>query len=228
MLSLASLAVAASLLIAQRDYKRMLAYSSIEHMGLLALGAAIGSPLAIAAVLLHILGHGLAKSVAVPVSAGPDPAARPGTSRIDGVRGLAARAPVLAGCFGLGDRWRCSAFPPFSLFASELGIARAGFAARARLGHRGRASCWCWSRAPPDRRTPAGCCSAPHRPTADTGRRRGRRTGRLAVAARTAATAAGRRPASAVRRPRRSAARPAAPTCWTPSAARHALTRRMQ
>ena len=62
-LALASLAVAASLLIAQRDYKRMLAYSSIEHMGLIALGAAIGSPLAIAAVLLHILGHGLAKSV---------------------------------------------------------------------------------------------------------------------------------------------------------------------
>ena len=54
------------LLIAQRDYKRMLAYSSIEHMGLLALGAAIGGPLAIAAVLLHMLGHGLAKSDAVP------------------------------------------------------------------------------------------------------------------------------------------------------------------
>ena len=45
--ALASLAVAASLLLAQRDYKRMLAYSSIEHMGLLALGAATGSPLAI-------------------------------------------------------------------------------------------------------------------------------------------------------------------------------------
>ena len=62
MLALASLAVAASLLLAQRDYKRMLAYSSIEHMGLLALGAAVGSPLAIAAVLLHMLGHGLAKA----------------------------------------------------------------------------------------------------------------------------------------------------------------------
>ena len=59
---LASLLVAASLLIAQRDVKRMLAYSSVEHMGLLALGAAAGSPLAIAAVLLHMLGHGLTKS----------------------------------------------------------------------------------------------------------------------------------------------------------------------
>ena len=60
---LGSLLVAASLLITQRDYKRMLAYHSIEHMGLIALGAAAGSSLAIAAVLLHILGHGLAKAV---------------------------------------------------------------------------------------------------------------------------------------------------------------------
>src|ERR1035441_638339 len=52
---LGSLAVAASLLLTQRDYKRMLAYHSIEHMGLIALGAAAGSSLAIAAVLLLIL-----------------------------------------------------------------------------------------------------------------------------------------------------------------------------
>ena len=60
-LALASLLLAASLLIRQRDYKRMLAYSSIEHMGLIALGAAVGGPLALAAVLLHMLGHGLVK-----------------------------------------------------------------------------------------------------------------------------------------------------------------------
>jgi hydrogenase-4 component F len=60
---LLSLVVAASLLLSQRDYKRMLAYHSVEHMGLIALGAAAGTPLAIAAVLLHVLGHGLAKAV---------------------------------------------------------------------------------------------------------------------------------------------------------------------
>ena len=48
--ALASLALAASLLIAQRDYKRLLAYSSIEHMGLVVIGVAVGTPLAIAAV----------------------------------------------------------------------------------------------------------------------------------------------------------------------------------
>jgi hydrogenase-4 component F len=124
-LSLASMTVAASLLLAQKDYKRMLAYSSIENMGLLALGAAIGSPLAVAAVLLHILGHGLAKSVLF-LSAGRV-LQLTGSSRIDHVRGLAARDPVLAGCLGFGVL-AIIAFPPFSLFASELGIVTAGFA----------------------------------------------------------------------------------------------------
>lgn len=124
-LALASVALAASLLIGQRDYKRMLAYSSIENMGLLALGAAIGSPLAVAAVLLHILGHGLAKSSLFLGAGRLLQLTR--TSRIDGVRALAAREPVLAWCFGLGIL-AIIAFPPFSLFASELGIARAGFA----------------------------------------------------------------------------------------------------
>lgn len=124
--ALASLAMAASLLIAQRDYKRMLAYSSIEHMGLLALGAAIGGPAAIAAVLLHVLGHGLVKSVLF-VGAGRLLQIR-GTSRIAEVRGLAADQPVLAGCLGAGVL-ALIGMPPFSIFASELGIARAGFAA---------------------------------------------------------------------------------------------------
>jgi len=124
-IALASLALAASLLLAQRDYKRMLAYSSIEHMGLLALGAAAGSRLAIAAVLLHIAGHGLAKSVLF-LGAGRV-LQTTGTSRIDGVRGLAARQPLVAGCLGFGVL-ALIGLPPFSLFASELGIARAGFA----------------------------------------------------------------------------------------------------
>ncbi|MGW0892946.1 proton-conducting transporter transmembrane domain-containing protein [Saccharopolyspora sp. NPDC002578] len=121
-----SLVLAASLLLAQRDYKRMLAYSSIEHMGLLALGTAVGGRAAIAAVLLHVLGHGLAKGVLF-LGAGRILQVT-GTSRIDQVRGLAEREPVLAGCFGFGVL-ALIGLPPFSLFASELGIARAGFTA---------------------------------------------------------------------------------------------------
>ena len=124
--ALASLSVAAALLLAQRDYKRMLAYHSIEHMGLLALGAAAGSQLALAAVLLHILGHGLAKAVLF-LSAGHLHQAL-GSSHIHAVRGLAARAPLLAGTLGVG-LLALLGLPPFSLFASELGMFRAGFAA---------------------------------------------------------------------------------------------------
>lgn len=124
-MALASLLVATSLLLAQRDYKRMLAYSSIEHLGLVALGAAIGSPLAVAAALLHILGHGLVKGVLF-LGAGQALQAT-GTSRIDDLHGLAGRAPLLAGSFGVGVL-ALIGLPPFSLFASELGIARAGFA----------------------------------------------------------------------------------------------------
>ena len=124
--ALATLTVAALLLIGQRDFKRMLAYSSMEHMGLMALGAAAGSPLALSAVLLHIAGHGLGKSVAFCASGEILHAEH--TSRIDDVRGLAARAPVLAGTFGAAVVVLLG-FPPFSLFVSELGIARAGFAA---------------------------------------------------------------------------------------------------
>jgi hydrogenase-4 component F len=124
--ALASLALAALLRIGQRDYKRLLAYSSIEHMGLIALGTAIGGRLALAAVLLHILGHGLAKAVAF-CGAG-QLLNHAGSSLIAAVRGAIASAPASAGLFGIAVV-ALLGLPPFPLFASELGIARAGFAA---------------------------------------------------------------------------------------------------
>ncbi|NUK12850.1 hydrogenase [Streptomyces lunaelactis] len=126
-IALLTLALAAALLLAQRDYKRMLAYSSMEHMSLIALGAAIGSPLARTALLLHVAGHGLAKAVAFCASGHVLHLTR--TTRIGRVRGLLARAPGPGGTFALAVI-ALLAFPPFSLFASELGIVRAGFAAR--------------------------------------------------------------------------------------------------
>jgi hydrogenase-4 component F len=123
---LASLALAAALLIGQRDVKRLLAYSSIEHMGLIALGTAIGGRLALAAVLLHILGHGLVKAVAF-CGAG-HLVHRVGSTLISAVRGALASTPVTAALFGLGVV-ALLGLPPFALFASELALARAGFAA---------------------------------------------------------------------------------------------------
>ena len=122
--ALLSLAVAASLLLTQRDYKRMLAYRSIEHMGLIALGAAAGIPLAIAAVLLHILGHGLAKSVLFLTSG--EIMAAEGTSQIDGVRTLLARRPALGGVFGIG-LVALLGLPALQPVRSELLMARAEF-----------------------------------------------------------------------------------------------------
>ena len=125
-MGLGTLALAALLLLAQRDYKRMLAYSSMEHMGLIALGAAIGTPLAITAILLHIAGHGLAKAVAFTASG--HLLAAEHTTRIDQVTGLAKRNPALAAIFAAAVL-ALLGFPPFSLFASELAVARAGLAA---------------------------------------------------------------------------------------------------
>ncbi|MHB1710323.1 MAG: proton-conducting transporter transmembrane domain-containing protein, partial [Acidimicrobiales bacterium] len=119
---LLSLVIAASLLLTQRDYKRMLAYHSIEHMGLIALGAAAGTELAIAAVLLHILGHGLAKGVLFLASG--EILLTEGTSEIAQVKALLARRPALGGIFGFG-LVALLGLPPFSLFVSELNMIRA-------------------------------------------------------------------------------------------------------
>ncbi len=119
---LATVAFAASMMIAQGDYKRLLAYSSMEHMGLVTIGMAVGTPLAIAAVLLHVLGHGLAKAVLFCTSGYV--VELTGTTRMDRVRGLLVRHPAVAGVFALGFA-ALLGLPPFSLFASELAMARA-------------------------------------------------------------------------------------------------------
>lgn len=124
--ALATLALAAAMLLAQRDYKRMLAYSSMEHMSLIALGAAVGGPLAMSAVLLHVAGHGLAKTAAFTSSGHIVQLA--GRTRIGRVRGLLARSPALGALFGLAVL-ALLGLPPFSLFASEVGVVRAGFGA---------------------------------------------------------------------------------------------------
>jgi hydrogenase-4 component F len=121
---LLSLAVSAALIVRQRDLKRMLAYSSIEHMGLLALAAAVGGPLALTAALLHVLGHGLAKSSTFVVS-GRILAAE-GTTSIAGIRSLFSRRPGVAVPFVVGMA-ALLGLPPFSLFFSEVAIVVAGF-----------------------------------------------------------------------------------------------------
>ena len=119
-----SLTVSAALILRQRDLKRLLAYSSIEHMGLLAFAAGVGGTLALSAAMLHVFGHGLAKSTSF-VAAGRILEVE-GTTTISRLRSLLQRRPGVALPLLMGTG-ALLGLPPFSLFFSEVGIVLAGF-----------------------------------------------------------------------------------------------------
>lgn len=119
---LLTLLIAASLLVVQTDFKRMLAYSSMENMGLVAVAAAAGTRLAIAALLLQVLAHGIAKTL-VFLAAGQLQAAHDSTA-IGDVTGIVARSPLVGITFAVGLAVLLG-LPPFAMFASELSISRA-------------------------------------------------------------------------------------------------------
>ena len=119
---LLTLLIAASLLVVQTDFKRMLAYSSMENMGLVAVAAAAGTELAIAALLLHVLAHGIGKAL-VFLAAGQLQAAHDSTA-IGDVTGVLARSRLIGTSFAVGLVVLLG-LPPFAMFASELSISRA-------------------------------------------------------------------------------------------------------
>jgi hydrogenase-4 component F len=124
-LGLASLVVGGLSLVVQRNYKRMLAYSSIEHTGLICVGLALG-PLGVFAAMLHLLNHTLAKSTAFFLAGRI--LHRYGTTDIRRVSGLLATMPWTGGLF-LASALALMGLPPFGLFVSEFALFRAGFAA---------------------------------------------------------------------------------------------------
>jgi len=123
-LGLLSLAVAAAFLWNPRNYKRMLAYSSVEHVGLVCLGMGFGGPWGLAGAVLHIANHALAKSVCF-LLAGRIRAAY-GSAEVDAVRGLLATLPATGRAF-FAALLALVGLPPFGLFVSELMIFAAGF-----------------------------------------------------------------------------------------------------
>jgi hydrogenase-4 component F len=123
-IGLFSMLVAALFLLGTRDFKRMLAYSSVEHMGILSVGAALGAAGAWAA-LFHVWGNSLTKG-ALFLSAGNIRRAAGGRT-MDDVRGMSALTPWSAAMFVTG-MFIVTALPPFGPFFSELGIVRAAFA----------------------------------------------------------------------------------------------------
>jgi len=122
-LGLFSMLVAAIFLLGTRDFKRMLAYSSVEHMGILSVGAALG-PVGVSAALFHVWSNSLTKG-ALFLSAGNIRRAA-GTASIDTVRGMALLTPRSAALFITGV-FAVTACPPFGPFFSELRIVRAAF-----------------------------------------------------------------------------------------------------
>jgi|HubBroStandDraft_1064217.scaffolds.fasta_scaffold38667_2 hydrogenase-4 component F len=122
----ASLLLAALYLLDQRDYKRLLAYSSMEHMGILAIGVSFGAPVALAGVLLHVLAHAAAKGNAF-MGAGVL-VRKFGSKQIAMVTGGLDLLPWSGPLF-LVAILALSAMPPFGLFRSEFEIVTGGLAA---------------------------------------------------------------------------------------------------
>src|SRR5216117_1032008 len=122
-----SILVAVPFVLVQHDLKRLLAYSSVEHMGIVALAVGIGGPLGLFAAAFHMFNHSLAKTTLF-VAAGAL-GQRYGTLRLARMRGAFEVAPLPALGLVVGTIAITGA-PPFAPFASEFGIAQAGFTGR--------------------------------------------------------------------------------------------------
>jgi hydrogenase-4 component F len=108
-------------LVIQRHYKRMLAYSSVEHMGLVSIGLALG-PLGAFAALLHVVNHAVAKSLSFLLAGRI--LHRYETTEIRNVTGLLRVMPWTGALFAIGIL-ALVGLPPFGLFVSEFLLVRA-------------------------------------------------------------------------------------------------------
>ena len=124
-LGLISLIFAAFMLYRRRDIKRLFAYSSIEHMGIMTFAFGMGGPLANFAGLLHMTMHSLIKS-AIFFAVGHIAQVK-GTQRIAHIRGLSVTHPVLAVGLAFGVI-AIAGMPPFGMFLSEFMLVSTSFA----------------------------------------------------------------------------------------------------
>ena len=117
------MAIGAIFMTGQRDLKRLLAYSSVEHMGILVLGIGIGG-LAVFGALLHVLNNGLTKC-ALFLCAGNIQSAY-GSRLSEDVSGAIRRLPITGTLF-LAGFFAITGSPPFGPFLSEFTIVNAAF-----------------------------------------------------------------------------------------------------
>ena len=121
-----SVGAAALLMVVQRDLKRLLAYSSIEHMGIVAIGIGIGGPLGLFGALLHTFNHSVAKSMMFFTAGNMRESF--GTLRMRRIRGMARSVPWTGASLVVGTL-AIAGLPPFGLFISEFMILSAAFSA---------------------------------------------------------------------------------------------------
>jgi hydrogenase-4 component F len=124
-MGLVSVIFAGFMLYRRRDIKRLFAYSSIEHMGIIAFAFGIGGPLANFAGLLHMTMHSLTKS-AIFFSVGHIAQVK-GTQRIADIRGLTVTHPSLGWTLVAGVA-AIAGLPPFGIFTSEFLVISSTFA----------------------------------------------------------------------------------------------------
>jgi hydrogenase-4 component F len=124
-MGLSSLLLAAFMLYRRRDIKRMFAYSSIEHMGIITFAFGMGGPLANFAGLLHMTMHSLTKS-AIFFAVGHVAQVK-GTQKIAEIRGLTESHPVLGWSLVLGVV-AIAGLPPLGIFMSEFLVVSSTFA----------------------------------------------------------------------------------------------------
>jgi hydrogenase-4 component F len=115
------MAFAGAFILGQGDYKRLLAYSSIEHMGILVLGVGLGGAATFGA-MLHAINHSLAKAALFLVAG--NILAGYGTKSVTDVRGL-VRALPFSGALWLAGFLAITGSPPFGPFLSEFTILKA-------------------------------------------------------------------------------------------------------
>ena len=120
-----SMVVAGLLILVQRNLKRLMAYSSIEHMGIIAIGLGLGGPLGLFGALLHTFNHSVAKSLLF-FSAG-NVRHNLGTLRMDEISGMSRTMPQTSAALLVGSL-AIVGLPPFGLFVSEFAILSEAFA----------------------------------------------------------------------------------------------------
>ena len=114
---LLSVVVAAFFLSRQKDIKRMFAYSSVEHMGIMTFAFGMGGPVAAFAGLLHMTVHSLTKS-AIFFTVG-HASQKTGTQNMADIRGLIEQSPAIGWGLALGSI-AILGMPPFGVFTSEF------------------------------------------------------------------------------------------------------------